>query len=88
VQSDSLINAATDHVVRARLLAAYSPGSGDWLEALPLSSVELKMDNTHMDSSVGSVLSSFIFSLCAIEYRTWRVVRPISFIAVLYSINE
>jgi len=42
VQSDSLLDAATDHVIRARLLAACSPGSGDWLEALPLSSVGLK----------------------------------------------
>ena len=45
VQSDILLDNAVDQVVRARLLAARSRGSGDWLEALPLSSVGLKMDN-------------------------------------------
>jgi len=53
VQSDSLLDAATDHVVRARLLAACSPGSGDWLEALPLSSVGLKMDNKTIRTAAG-----------------------------------
>jgi len=41
------------HVARARLLAARSPGSGDWLEALPLSSVGLKMDNATVRIAVG-----------------------------------
>ena len=45
VMADRLLDAATDHVVRARLLAARSPCSGDWLNALPLSSAGLKMDN-------------------------------------------
>jgi hypothetical protein len=45
VQSDALLDGAVDHVVRARLLAARSHWSGDWLDALPLSSVGLKMDN-------------------------------------------
>jgi hypothetical protein len=44
-QAEALLDAANDHVVRAQLLPAYSPGSGDWLDVLPLSSVELKMDN-------------------------------------------
>jgi hypothetical protein len=39
LQSDTLLDDAVDHVVRARLLAARSQGSGDWLDALPLSSV-------------------------------------------------
>jgi len=53
VQLDSQLNAATDHVVRARLLAAFSPGFGDWLEALPLSSVGLKMDNETIRIAAG-----------------------------------
>jgi hypothetical protein len=36
---------STTSTVRARLLAACSQGSGDWLDALPLSSDGLKMDN-------------------------------------------
>ena len=42
-----------DYVVRARLLAARSPGSGDWLEALPLSSVGNKMDNATVRIAAG-----------------------------------
>jgi len=53
VQSDSLLGVATDHVVRARLLAARSPGSGDWREALPLSSVGLKMENETIRIAAG-----------------------------------
>jgi len=53
VQSDSLLDDATDHVIRARLLAACSPGSGDWLEALLLSSVGLKMDNKTIRIAAG-----------------------------------
>ena len=45
--------ATVDHVVRARLLAARSPGSGDWLEALPLSSVGNKMDNATVRIAAG-----------------------------------
>ena len=40
-----LLDSAVDHVVRARLLAARSPGFGDWLEALPLPSAGRKVDN-------------------------------------------
>ena len=45
VQADLLLDAAADVVDRARLLASRAPGSGDWLHALPLSSVGLKLDN-------------------------------------------
>jgi hypothetical protein len=45
LQVETLLDVATDHVVRARLLAACSPGSGDWLDALHLSSAGLKLDN-------------------------------------------
>ena len=44
---------ASDPVDRARLLASCSQGSGDWLHALPLSSVGLKMDNATVRISVG-----------------------------------
>ena len=53
VQSDTLLDNAVDHVVRARLLAARSQGSGDWLDALPLSSVGLKMDNETIRIATG-----------------------------------
>ena len=51
--ADRLLDAATDHVVRARLLAARSPCSGDWLNALPLSSAGLKMDNATVRIAAG-----------------------------------
>ena len=53
VQADMLLEAAVDHVDRARLLAARSPCSGDWLEALPLSSVGNKMDNVTVRIAAG-----------------------------------
>ena len=53
VMADRLLDTATDHVVRARLLAARSPCSGDWLNALPLSSAGLKMDNATVRIAAG-----------------------------------
>ena len=53
IQADILLNNAVDHVARARLLAARSSGSGDWLEALPLQSVGLKMDNATVRIATG-----------------------------------
>lgn len=53
VQYEKLLNDATDPVDRARLLASCSPGSGDWLHALPLSSVGLKMDNASVRIAAG-----------------------------------
>jgi len=53
VQADRLLDSATDHVERARLLASRSAGSGDWLNALPISSVGLKMDNETVRIAVG-----------------------------------
>jgi hypothetical protein len=52
-QADMLLNTAVDHVARARLLASRSPGSGDWLEALPLQSIGLKMDNATVRIATG-----------------------------------
>jgi hypothetical protein len=51
--SDSLLNQTTDPVERARLLASRSEGSGDWIKALPLSSVGLKLDNSSVRIAVG-----------------------------------
>jgi len=48
-----LLDTAVDHADRARLLAARSPGSGDWLEALPLSSIRNKIDNATVRIAVG-----------------------------------
>ena len=45
VQADLLLYAAAGNVDRARLIASRAPGSGDWLDALPLSSIGLKMVN-------------------------------------------
>jgi len=39
------VHANSDLVDQARLLASCSPGSADWLHALPISYVGLKMDN-------------------------------------------
>jgi len=33
IHAETLLDVATDHVLRARLLAACSPGSGDWLDS-------------------------------------------------------
>ena len=52
-QADMLLDTAVDHANRARLLAARSPGSGDWLEAMPLSSIGNKMDNATVRIAAG-----------------------------------
>jgi len=53
VQADQLLGRASDHVERARLLASRSAGSGDWLHALPVASVGLKMLNADVRIAVG-----------------------------------
>jgi hypothetical protein len=57
-RADELLNTATDQVDRARLLASRSEGSGDWLGALPLSCIGLKMDNAATRIAVGLRLGS------------------------------
>ena len=42
VEAETLFNCTPDIVQRARLIASCSPGSGDWLNALPLASAGLK----------------------------------------------
>ena len=63
VQYDELLNAASDPVDRARLLASCSAGSGDWLHAMPLSSVGLKMDNATVRISAGLRLGAPVVRL-------------------------
>ena len=42
---NSLLTAAAQPVDKARLLASRSPGSGDWLQALPLANIGLRLDD-------------------------------------------
>ena len=53
MQAEQLLDDATDHVARARLLATSSTESGDWLDALPLTSAGLKMDNATVHIAAG-----------------------------------
>jgi len=53
VQYRDLLDTTTNPVDRARLLASCSQGSGDWINALPLSSVGLKLDNATVQIAVG-----------------------------------
>jgi hypothetical protein len=59
-QAEALLDAANDHVVRTRQLAACSPGSDDWLDALPLSNVGLKMDNATVRIAAGLHLGALV----------------------------
>jgi hypothetical protein len=45
VQADQLFQTGVHHVERACLLASRLLGTGDWLNAMPLSSIGLKLDN-------------------------------------------
>ena len=53
IQANQLLQTAEHHVQRARLLASRSSGSGDWLDAMPISSIGLKMDNASVRIAVG-----------------------------------
>jgi len=52
-QFGKLVHATSDPVDQARLLASCFPGSGDWLHALTVSSVGLKMDNATVRITAG-----------------------------------
>jgi hypothetical protein len=43
VQADQLLQSAVHPIERSRLLASRSSGSGDWLEAMPLSNIGLSL---------------------------------------------
>ena len=51
--AQDLLNSAPDAVTRAQLLAISTPESGAWLNALPLTSVGLRMDNDTVRIAVG-----------------------------------
>ena len=53
LESESSLNDTTDSVERARLLAALAEGYGDWLEALPIASIGLKLDESSVRIAVG-----------------------------------
>ena len=53
MQADTLLNCSTDFIDQARLVASCSSGSGDWLNALPLACVGLKMDNATVRIAAG-----------------------------------
>jgi hypothetical protein len=57
-QADMPLESSVSLVDRARLLAFRTPCSGDWLEALPLSRIGLKMDNASIRIAVGLRLSA------------------------------
>ena len=51
---------ASDEVERARLLAARDKDSGAWLQALPITSVGLRMDDDTLRTAVGLRLGTAI----------------------------
>ena len=61
VQADLLLDAAANHIERARLLASRAPGPGDWLGALLLPGSGLKMDT----------LPSALQSVCVLVPRSF-----------------
>ena len=58
--ASTLLNGAKDDVERARLLAAMDKDSGAWLQALPISSVGLRMDDSTLRIAVGLRLGTTI----------------------------
>ena len=49
---ENLLNSATNESSKSRLLAAFSEESGIWLNALPLSSLGLRMDDSTLQIAV------------------------------------
>ena len=43
--AEGLLAAAVDPTDKARLLASRAPGSGDWLQAVPLANIGLRLDD-------------------------------------------
>ena len=58
--ADTLLRQAPDAVSRSRLLAASRKESGAWLNALPVSSLGLRMDNNTVRVAVGLRLGSLL----------------------------
>ena len=57
-----LLDEAHDDLERSRLLAAMDKDSGAWLQALPLTSVGLRMDDSTLRIAVGLCLGTWICS--------------------------
>jgi len=57
---DHLLANATDDYDKARLRATFSKNSGDWLNAIPLSSVGLRLDNESIRVAIGFRLGATI----------------------------
>ena len=55
---DALLSRTTEPLDRARLLAAQSPHSGDWLHALPIEAIGLHMSNDAVRIAAGIRLGS------------------------------
>ena len=53
VVADDLLTRAADLTERTRLLASRAEGSGDWLRAIPLPAIGLKLDNAAVRIAVG-----------------------------------
>ena len=58
--AEALQDGASDEVERARLLAARDKDSGAWLQALPITSVGLRMDDDTLRTAVGLRLGTAI----------------------------
>ena len=56
--AESLLENAPDDMARARLLAVSTKESGEWLHALPISSVGLRMDDNTVRVAMGLRLGS------------------------------
>ncbi len=58
--AESLSGSSVDATERARLLAAMDKNSGAWLQALPISSIGLRLDNFSLRIAVGLRLGTAI----------------------------
>ncbi len=58
--AESLLGSSVDATERARLLAAMDKNSGAWLQALPISSIGLRLDNPSLRIAVGLRLGTAI----------------------------
>ena len=70
--AEALQDGASDEVERARLLAARDKDSGAWLQALPITSVGLRMDDGTLRTAVGLRLGV----LLSVPLTTANFVEP------------